>query len=121
MRYPRQYQKQETSYGYIRKTDCAIAIQYFGYKWHKLTSPKTDFDGQPFTHILCKEGYMTSVLEPDTRVPNFTTSIGPAIELAYKVGVESINLTDKSFLRCVHNAIEEKLGQKLTDIPLPTP
>lgn len=77
-----------SEYGFIRKDDCDLAIKYGGYKWFPLNKPKIDFKGNKFTHILSRDGYLDHVLEPDTRVPNYTTNINDAVGLAMDLNID---------------------------------
>lgn len=76
-----------SQYGWIRERDCYYA-EKIGYKWFPLNKPLTDFGGRLFTHILCTSGYLTHVLEPDTRVPNFSTNAHDALQLLEKMGAD---------------------------------
>lgn len=86
------YIKSPSVYGYIREEDCRIAELHDGFTWHKIRTPKLDFLGRPFTHILCRTGYMDHVLEPDTRVPNYTTSFIDAAKLAWDMSLKTDDL-----------------------------
>jgi hypothetical protein len=84
---------------WIRKTDCLIAERFFGYVWMKC-NPKQDFSGATFHVVLSPgdepldAGY---ILEPDTRVQNYTTNLHFALDLARIIGLTSIPVlpTDK--------------------------
>jgi len=79
-----------SKYGWIRAEDCRYA-EANGYQWVPLKAPKRDFMDREFTHILSRCSSLDHVLEPDTRVPNYSTSFQDALYLArdLKVDVEA--------------------------------
>lgn len=80
--------KTKSPYGWIRAKDCAYA-EKLGWTWRKLPSPKKDFQDRAFTHVLTRtKDNFGGVLEPDTRVPNFSTSWFEAVALAIKLGLD---------------------------------
>jgi len=93
--------KTMSPYGRIRSKDCAYA-EAIGYTWRELKTAKLDFHGVPFTHVLTppdSSDDFSHVLEPDTRVPNFSTNLSDAIALANKLGCdirqERLSVMDK--------------------------
>lgn len=94
-------EKTKSEYGWIRARDCYYA-SLIGYKWFPLNKPKEDFSGREFTHVMCTEGYLDHVLEPDTRVPNFTTDIKDTEKLAKEFDINIQKYID-SILEEVEN------------------
>lgn len=105
--------KEKSKHGWIRERDCYYA-EKIGYKWFPLNKTMTDFDGRTFTHVLSKLGYLTGILEPDTRVPNFSTNAHDALNLADALGVDM-----QEYLQRILADVDKKLtehGANLNDL-----
>lgn len=75
---------------WVRAKDCLVAEKVFGYKWFPV-SQKTDFCGNKFYLVLTTDAPdQRYVLEPDTRVPNFSTDYDLTHRIALAAGLESI-------------------------------
>lgn len=97
---------------WIRKRDCLIAEHMFGYQWMPC-SPHRDFQGNPFFAILTLPPLDAAyILEPDTRIPSFSTDICDALKVARKIGLESIPVmpTDRDMAEWIAD-------EALKDIP----
>lgn len=83
-------QKTKSRYGWIRARDCYYA-ELLGYQWLPLPKSKADFCDNSFTHVLTLGNKLdlAYVLEPDTRVPNFTASVQDAHRFARERGVKT--------------------------------
>ncbi len=103
-----QYPGEEKSYDpvhnvWIRAGDCFVAEKILGWKWYPIGS-KRDFCGNPFHVILARaEPDLRYVLEPDTQVPNFMTSLSDALTVARKVGIGQIDVlpTDREMAKAI--------------------
>lgn len=100
--------KSPSPHGYIRAEDCRIAENYEGFRWFKLDKPKLDFNNREFTHILSRSGYLSHVLEPDTRVPNYTTNIIDAATLAFTHNIPTNDLIEELIKRVENKRVENK-------------
>lgn len=89
---------------YCRLADCEIAEKLFGFKWLEFPQKKQDFCGYHFSWVLTPpESYLRKdgspgvyrldgayILEPDTRVRNYTSDLGDALEVARRMGYTDI-------------------------------
>jgi len=72
---------------WVRGIDCLIAEKIFGYEWMKCNRKK-DFAGNDFEYILATPPLNGAcILEPDTRVRNYTSYLVDALQLVAKTGL----------------------------------
>jgi len=91
---------------WVRKKDCLIA-ELMGYRWLP-HNPKQDFCGYTFHNVLTpswSELDAAYILEPDTRVPNFTTRWEDALKIPRYFGWETIAVlpTDQEMIDWICN------------------
>lgn len=86
-------------YGERRAKDCYYAEKIIGFEaipvGNKSDSLSDKYGSVQFTHIYNRPGAkpdLQYLIAPDTRVPNYTTNLGDALELAVKMEMKTLNI-----------------------------
>lgn len=116
-----------SSYGNEREKDCYYAVKIMGFQIINVGNKKfkthIDTVQVPYYQIYNRPNAnldLQYLVAPDTRVPNYTTSVDDVIELANKIGIFSFPIPKwpsqnvrKQFINYILNSCDEAIGNPI--------